>query len=90
MDGFEKGVLVKFSTRQLSPTQRVKFHYAFKGRNGSTGILDTLNAQHIAPSVVIIPSDHYSQLKEFFTYWNIDYQSKVIYHSNDREEPHEA
>lgn len=84
MEGLKKEVLIQFSTKHLSSTEKVKFHYAFKGRNGSAGLIDQTKSNHIGSCVVMAPHENHKELLSFFDHWNVPYESTIIFKEEEQ------
>lgn len=63
--------LIKYDTKLLSPTQRVKFYYAFKGRAGQKGVLEHYSGTFLAKGVILVSAAHLKNILDFFSSWNI-------------------
>ncbi len=61
-----------FSTRNLSPTQRVKFHYALKGRT-NPGILSKTNSKYLAKTIIETSEKSSDTIAQFLDNWNCTY-----------------
>ena len=81
--GSKEGVLFTFSTKDLSRTEKVKFHYSLKGRNGSEGFLDKVEGIHLGSSIIFTPNEHSSILSDFFVDWNVLFEKRSIILKDD-------
>jgi len=61
-----------FSTRNLSPTQRVKFHYALKGRT-NPGILSQTNSKYLTKTIIETSEKTSNTIAQFLDNWNCSY-----------------
>lgn len=64
-------VLITYESKVLSTTDRVKFLYALKGRDGTSGVLSHYDAKNIGKNVVLAKATHKDELKAFFLTWNM-------------------
>ncbi|ADT85193.1 hypothetical protein TERMP_02220 (plasmid) [Thermococcus barophilus MP] len=71
--------LFSINVQRLDRSQRKKFNYALKGRDGSGGILKDLNGVFLAPWVVLIPIENTYKFKEFLDYWIVEYEVYLMY-----------
>lgn len=71
-------LLFTYSTRQLTQTEKVKFHYSLKGRNSTPGMLEKVNGQHIGSAVILIPKEKEDFVVEFFKQLKIPFTKKVM------------
>lgn len=71
---FSKNVLFTFSTAELSKTNRVRFFYALKGRGRKQGIVEDLNAIHLGPGAVLVPSRFSGTMERFLIGFNTSHQ----------------
>ena len=71
-----------YSSSHLTPTERVKFFYALKGRNGKPGILDTTQSVFFAKSVLSVLPNQSEEIEQFLKEWNCKFYVKKIKSSN--------
>lgn len=67
-----------YSSSHLTPTERVKFFYALKGRNGNPGILDTTQSVFFAKSVLSVLPNQSEEIEQFLKEWNCKFYVKKI------------
>lgn len=67
-----------YSSSHLTPTERVKFFYALKGRNGNPGILDTTQSVFFAKSVLSVFPNQSEEIEQFLKEWNCKFYVKKI------------
>ncbi len=67
-----------YSSSHLTPTERVKFFYALKGRNGKPGILDTTQSVFFAKSVLSVLPNQSEEIEQFLKAWNCKFYVKKI------------
>ena len=77
-DSFTEHVLFTYSTKHLSSTDKVKFHYSLKGRNGSQGVIHESEGEHVGSTVIIVPEHKADYIAEFFAHWQVPYASERI------------
>jgi len=66
--------LFKFSYSSLPQSKKMRFLYAYRGRNGSLGVLTQTNAMELAPGVVLVPVDSVYKFKKFLSLWGLSYE----------------
>ncbi len=80
----QKMVLIVYSTKSLSKTNKIRFYYALKGRDGKSGIVKEDNILHLGKSVLLVPYSFGDDIKEFLQQWNLPYTiMRVIAGKND-------
>ncbi|MBT3408015.1 hypothetical protein HOK68_03540 [Candidatus Woesearchaeota archaeon] len=62
-------LLLLYSTSHLNSTDKVKFYYALKGRDGKSGIVKQLNIRQLAKSVLLVDHHHQEDITSFFNHW---------------------
>jgi len=72
--GFEGKSLFTYSLKKFSSSERVKFHYALRGRHGSKGVLKEINGRFLGSGAILIPSEKEDILKDVFERWKADYK----------------
>ena len=63
--------LITYSTKNLSPTDMVRFYYALKGRDGRSGILKETKSKQLARAVLLVPATQIRELEDFFAVWKV-------------------
>jgi len=67
-----------YSSSHLTPTERVKFFYALKGRNGKPGILDTTQSIFFAKSVLSVLPNQSEEIEQFLKEWGCKFYVKKV------------
>ena len=67
-----------YSTSHLTPTERVKFFYALKGRNGKPGILDTTQSIFLAKSILSVLHSQSGEIEQFLKTWDCNFSVKKV------------
>lgn len=62
-------VLFSFSTEHLKNKDKVRFFYAFKGRNQQQGIAQRCQVDHLGRGVILVPQAHAGHVDGFLEYW---------------------
>lgn len=74
--GFEGKSAFVYTLSHFSATQRVRFHYALKGRYGSEGMLRQVEGEFWNSGTIVVPILKEDILKEFFITWNVKFSVK--------------
>jgi len=70
--------LFRFSYSSLPQSEKMRFLYAYRGRNGSIGVLQQTNSLELAPGVVLVPPGAVYKFKEFLSLWKLGYEYAPI------------
>ncbi len=65
-----------YNSSHLTPTERVKFFYALKGRNGKPGILDSTQSIFLAKAVISTPKESVTEIEAFLNTWKCKFSTK--------------
>ena len=76
--GISRSVLIKYSTKRLSSSQQVQFHYKLKGRGSKKGLLDKTRSILLAKSVILAPESTYAEVIRFLHENNCPFKSKKL------------
>ncbi len=72
--GFKAYYIFSYSLKNLSPSKKVMFQYALRGRRGEKGIIEITKSVSIGRSAVKVPLEHSEEFKEFFEKNKIGYK----------------
>ena len=61
----KKYFLFTYSTEHLSKTDKVRFYYALKGRDGRSGIVIDYNIVHLGRTVLLVPEKFDENVNDF-------------------------
>ncbi len=67
-----------FNSSRLSGSRKVRFFYKLKGRGNKKGILDKLDAEFVAKSVILVSMKNYFALIKFLREWDCDFDIKEV------------
>ena len=80
----QKMVLVTYSTKNLSNSDKIRFYYALKGRDGKSGIVKEDQIKHLGKTVLLVPYKFVDDIKQFMQQWNLPYSiTKVVVGKTD-------
>ena len=72
----EKMVIYQYSTKHLNNTEKVKFYYALKGRDGKSGMVKALKLVQLGKAVLLAPYREYEEVEAFFKVWNLSFTKR--------------
>ena len=75
--GFSGFSLFKYSLKDKTHTEKVKFNYVLSGR-GSAGMVEKLSGNHLAPGVVKIPIKNSLEFEEVLQRHSVNYRKEQI------------
>ncbi len=70
--------LYSYDLSSQPPSQKVKFVYLMRGRDGQEGLIRKLKGYFISNNSFVVPLEFDSQLIEVLDQWNIKYNRKKI------------
>lgn len=71
--GFQSTSIFVYTLSHFSSSERVRFHYALRGRYGSEGILKKTEGYFWNAGTIVVPTQKEDQLKEFFVTWKVKF-----------------
>lgn len=73
-------VLYTYDISKLPSSNKVRFVYLLKGRDGKTGLIDELHGTFLAPGCFYVSGEHDSKIKEILKEWKIhNFTREVIF-----------
>ena len=89
----EKGVnvsktyaLFAYSTKHLSKTDKIRFYYALKGRDGKSGFVARTSSKHIGKAVLLVPIEFDKDAIDFLNYWKCKFERRKIILLDDTQD----
>jgi hypothetical protein len=80
----QKMLLIAYSTKNLKKTDKIRFYYALKGRDGKSGIVKDDQIKHTGKTVLLVPYRFADDIKQFMQQWNLPYTfTRVIVGSTE-------
>lgn len=73
----KKAVIYTFSTQHLKKTDKIRFYYALKGRDGESGIVKRAKILHLGKGVLLVPYIYDEEVSQFFRVWNLNYTRRA-------------
>lgn len=77
-DFYNHRVIISYSIEHLTKTEKVKFFYALKGRNGNEGFLIKNNIKQLGRAVLLVPVEHKSQTINFLKLWTCRFEKQEV------------
>lgn len=71
--------LFVYTTRHLSKSDKVRFYYALKGRDGKSGVVKKYVQEQLAKTVLLVPQKFEHEIEEFLAVWKCSYKKKKVY-----------
>jgi len=65
----EKATIFEFSTQHLLKKDKIRFHYALKGRDGKSGVKQLYNITTLGRAVLLVPEENKDNVKAFLNQW---------------------
>lgn len=72
-------VIFTYSIETLSQTDKVRFYYALKGRDGKHGIVKEWDVIQLGRAVLLIPESHEKDVREFLAFWKATFESRRVW-----------
>lgn len=76
--GFKTFVLVKYSFKTLTPSQKKMFYYALKGRRGMKGVLEEMQGELLSKGLLRIPIHYEYQIEQLLTLHNVHFTTERV------------
>ena len=73
----KKAVIYTFSTQHLKKTDKIRFYYALKGRDGESGIVKRAKILHLGKGLLLVPYIYDEEVSQFFMVWNLNYTRRA-------------
>ena len=70
--------LFVYSTKQLTGSAKVQFHYELRGRGNKKGIIEATHSEFFAKSVIIASSKSSAKLRSFLTKWKCQFEEMEV------------
>jgi len=75
-------ILFIYESEKLKPSEKVRFYYALKGRDGKSGLIKRISAEQYAKKTIICSLEHAETVQDFLKYWKLPYQKKIIFEAD--------
>ncbi len=75
----ESRILFKYETSRLPYTDKIRFYYALKGRDGKNGIIKSTNSEFLAKTIILVPVRFDNDVQSFFREWNVPFTRQRLF-----------
>jgi len=75
--GYFSFILVSYSLKNFSNSQRTKFFYALRGRN-SKGLIEGLKIMRLSDTILLVPVEKSAEFREFLKKWGVIYKESEV------------
>ena len=72
-------VIFTYSIEHLSKTDKVRFYYAIKGRDGKSGVVKEWDIEQLGRAVLMIPEAREKELRDFLVFWKCAFNSRRVW-----------
>ncbi len=76
---FNEFVIFSYSINHLKKSDKIRFYYALKGRDGKSGIIKYYNIEQLAKSVLLIQISREKDIESFLSLWNCKFKKKMVW-----------
>lgn len=78
-------VLYHYTTRWLSSSDKVRFFYALKGRDGKSGVVKQYNIDFLGKGVILVSFAYVEDMDSFFGLWKLPYKKRIMILEREEE-----
>ncbi len=68
-----------YSLEHMSKTDKVRFYYALKGRDGKSGVVVAWNVEQLGRAVLFVSAKHAQDVIGFLKFWKCPFESKEVW-----------
>ncbi len=72
-------IIYVYTTRHLKKSDKVRFYYALKGRDGTSGFLQRYAIEQLAKTVLLVSKKRETAVEEFLHVWNCKFKKTRVY-----------
>jgi len=76
--GITKRHIFTYSLEHLKNSDKVRFYYALKGRDGKSGILGRTGTSQLGRAVLIASPEHQGEIAEFLKHWKCPFTALPV------------
>lgn len=70
--------LFTYSLSHLSASDKIRFYYALKGRDGTSGVVKDYHIQQLGRTVLLVPSPFEHDVESFLKLWKCNLMKKRV------------
>ena len=78
-------IILSYSIEHLEKTEKVKFFYALKGRNGKQGFIPKNKIKQLGRAVLLVPAESSSEAINFLKLWGCKFDKQEVLLVNESE-----
>ncbi|HLC72102.1 MAG TPA: hypothetical protein VJH37_00805 [Candidatus Nanoarchaeia archaeon] len=71
-------VLFTYSLSHLTHSEKIRFYYALKGRDGKSGVVREYHIRQLGKTVLLVPSPFDSDVESFLKIWKCSMMKKRV------------
>jgi|TARA_Y100000310_G_scaffold8003_1_gene8661 hypothetical protein len=68
-----------YSTTHLKYSDKVRFYYAIKGRDGKSGIIQDLKIEQLGRTALLVKKQHANTVEAFLKQWKCSYTRRAVW-----------
>lgn len=72
-------IIFTYSIEHLSKSDKVRFYYALKGRDGKSGVVQKWTIEQLGRAVLLVKEEHEKDVRGFLEFWKCPVQSKRVW-----------
>ncbi|MBI4143826.1 hypothetical protein HY486_01095 [Candidatus Woesearchaeota archaeon] len=77
-------IIFSYTTKHLKYSDKVRFYYAIKGRDGKSGLIKEYDITQLGKTVFLVKLEYEAALIHFFTEWKCKH--KILHAMINKEE----
>ncbi|MBI1972616.1 hypothetical protein HYS50_01270 [Candidatus Woesearchaeota archaeon] len=70
--------LFTYSLAHLTQSEKIRFYYALKGRDGKSGIVKEYHIHHLGRTVLLVPGSFGDDVEHFLRHWKCPHTKKRV------------
>ena len=71
-------VILHYTLIHLKTSDKIRFYYSLKGRDGKSGILKLYRVEQLGKGVLWVSLPYASDVEDFLRFWKCAYQKKEV------------
>ena len=76
-------VIFTYSIEHLSKSDKVRFYYAIKGRDGKSGVFKEWDIEQLGRAVLLVPEAREKEVRDFLVFWKCAFNSRRVWVMQD-------
>jgi hypothetical protein len=78
-------VLYHYTSRFLSASDKVRFYYALKGRDGKSGVVKEYKIEFLSKGILLAPFQYSEDIESFLDIWKLPYKKRLMILEHEEE-----